>query len=87
MKKVLKFIYAIFSLIVISYSVMFIISQMVNIKYYFDNSLPINGNNYSIPICEKEFFLELILYAKILIIYAICGIIVVISSFNKKSKK
>ncbi|MBP1629141.1 MAG: hypothetical protein H6Q15_34 [Bacteroidetes bacterium] len=56
------------------YSVLFYISQEVNIKYYFDDCLP-NGSANQIPICKKDFFLELILYAKILIFYSLYGLI------------
>ena len=66
LNKILQYVFILFSLIVIVYSVLFIVNQEVNIKYYFENSLP-NGSNNSIPICQKDFFLELILYAKVLL--------------------
>lgn len=75
-------IFILFSLIVIVYGVLFSISQMVSIKYYFDDCLP-NGNN-SIPVCQKEFFLELILYAKILVFYAVYGLILAICCIIRK---
>lgn len=74
LNKILHYIFILFSLIVIVYSVLFIINQKINIKYYFDDCLP-NGTNNLIPICQKDFFLELILYAKFLLFYAICGLI------------
>lgn len=80
--KILQYVFVLFSLIVIVYSVLFIINQEVNIKYYFENSLP-NGRNDSIPICQKDFFLELILYAKVLLFYAIYGLFLSISCIKK----
>ena len=82
MKKIFVYIFILLSLFVIIYGVMFVISQMINIKYYFDDCLP-NGNG-SIPICEKEFFLELILYAKVLIFYATYGLTLSIYCIWKK---
>lgn len=64
---------------------MFIVNQMVNIKYYFEDGLPMGSNEYSIPICEKEFFLELIFYSKILVVYAICGLVLALC-YIKKNK-
>ena len=61
---------------------MFVVSQMVNITYYFENCLP-NNNNNTIPICKKEFFLELILYAKIIVLYAIYGLNIAIHYIKK----
>lgn len=75
--------FLLFSLVVLIYGIMFTVSQMVNIKYYFDDSLP-NRNNSSIPICEKEFFLELVFYAKIVIMYAVYGLILSISCIRRK---
>ncbi|OUN68018.1 hypothetical protein B5G10_12460 [Barnesiella sp. An55] len=80
--KILQYVFILFSLIVIVYSVLFIISQEVNIKYYFENSLP-NGSNDSIPICQKDFFLEVILYAKVLLFYAIYGLFLSISCIKQ----
>jgi hypothetical protein len=62
---------------------MFVISQMVNIKYYFDDCLP-NTTDSSIPVCNKDFFLELILYAKIFIAYAIYGLILAVYWIMRK---
>ena len=45
LNKILQYVFILFSLIVIVYSVLFIISQEVNIKYYFENSLPNGSNN------------------------------------------
>jgi hypothetical protein len=83
LNKVLLYIFSVFSLIVIIDGVSFIISQMVNIKYFFDDCLP-NSNNNALPICEKDFFLELIFYAKILILYAVCGLILAICCIRNK---
>jgi hypothetical protein len=80
---VFLYIFILFSLIVIVYGVLFVISQMISIKYYFDDCLS-NGNNSSVPICQKEFFLELVLYAKILVFYAIYGLILAICCIRKK---
>ena len=82
LNKILQYVFILFSLIVIVYSVLFIVNQEVNIKYYFENSLP-NGSNNSIPICQKDFFLELILYAKVLLFYAIYGLFLSISCIKK----
>lgn len=84
LNKILQYVFILFSLIVIVYTVLFIISQEVNIKYYFENSLP-NGSNNSIPICQKDFFLELILYAKVLLFYAIYGLFLSVSCIKKLS--
>lgn len=84
LNKILQYVFILFSLIVIVYSVLFIISQEVNIKYYFENSLP-NGSNNSIPICQKDCFLEVILYAKVLLFYAIYGLFLSISCIKKSS--
>lgn len=84
MRKIFKIIFVLFSLFVIGYGVMFIISQMINIKYYFDNGLPHTVNSYTIPIFEKEFFLELIFGVKVLIAYAIYGLILVLYPIPKK---
>lgn len=84
LKKIFIYTFILFSLIVIIDGIMFIISQMANIKYYFDDYL--SNNNNSIPICEKEFILELILYAKILIVYALYGLFLSIYYIWKKCK-
>lgn len=84
LNKILQYVFILFSLIVIVYSVLFIVNQEVNIKYYFENSLP-NGSNNSIPICQKDFFLELILYAKVLLFYAIYGLFLSVSCIKKLS--
>ena len=84
LNKILQYVFILFSLIVIVYSVLFIVNQEVNIKYYFENSLP-NGSNNSIPICQKDFFLEVILYAKVLLFYAIYGLFLSISCIKKSS--
>lgn len=73
-RKIFLYGFLLFSLVVLIYGIMFAVSQMVNIKYYFDDSLP-NSSNSSIPICEKEFFLELVFYAKFVIVYAVYGLI------------
>lgn len=83
-RKIFVFLFLLFSIVVIIYGVMFVINQMISVKYYFDDALPNSINNF-IPICKKDFFLELILYAKILIIYAICGL--VLSIYCIKGKK
>lgn len=72
--KMLLYTFILFSLIVVVWSILFIINQQINIKYYFDDYLP-NGSANSIPICKKDFLLELILYAKILLLYAIYGLV------------
>ena len=82
LNKILQYIFILFSLIVIVYSVLFIINQEINIKYYFEDYLP-NGSNNLIPICQKDFFLELILYAKALLFYAIYGLILSIYCIKK----
>ena len=63
LKKILLSLFIIVSLVIIIYGLLFIISQMVNMKYYFDHSLPtpIYSSENTIPICKKEFFQELIL--------------------------
>ena len=53
---------------------MFIISQMINLKYYFDDCLPVDNKNL-ISFFDKEFINELILYAKVIVVYAILGLI------------
>lgn len=83
LNKTFLYIFVLFSLIVIIYGVLFIINQMVSIKYYFDDYLP-NGTNNLIPICQKKFFLELVLYAKVLVLYAIYGLILSIYYIRKK---
>lgn len=85
MKKTFLYIFIFFSVIVIGYEVMFIASQMVNIKYYFDDCFPAGYDNSIIPICQKEYFLELIFYAKILIIYALSGLILAIWCLRKNN--
>ena len=77
LKKILLSLFIIVSLVIIIYGLLFIISQMVNMKYYFDHSLPtpIYSSENTIPICKKEFFQELILFAKIIVGYAICGLV------------
>ena len=71
---------------VVIYGLLFIISQMVNMKYYFDHSLPtpIYSSENTIPICKKEFFQELILFAKIIVGYAICGLVLSIFVIRRK---
>ena len=85
-KKILLSLFILVSLAIIVNELMFIISQMVNIKYYFDHSLPtpIYSNENTIPICREEFFQELILFAKIVVGYAICGLILAIYYIKKK---
>ena len=85
LSKTLLSLFALVSLVIIVYGLMFIISQMVNIKYYFDHGLPapIYNNENTIPICRKEFFEELIFIMGIVVGYAICGLILAISSFRK----
>ena len=87
MRKVLLYFFVLFSLILIGYGVMFIVSQMVNIKYYFDDGFSAGHNNYAIPIYQKEYFLELVLYAKILIVYALLGLILAIWCLRNKPNK
>ena len=82
-KKIFIYIFILFSLMIIIYSVLFIVSQHINIKYYFDDYLP-NGNANSIPICQKKFIFELILYAKILIFYALYGLILSLYYLKKR---
>ncbi len=85
LKKILLSLFIIVSLAIIINELMFIISQMINMKYYFDHSLPnpIYSSENTIPICSKEFFQELILFAKIIVGYAICGLILVICYWKK----
>jgi predicted branched-subunit amino acid permease len=85
-KKILLSLFILVSLVIIVYGLLFIVSQMVNIKYYFDHSLPnpIYSNENTIPICRKEFFQELILFAKIIVGYAIFGLILGIYYIRKK---
>ena len=84
-KKILLYIFILLSLIVIFYSILFIINQQINVKYYFDDCLP-NSNADQISICQKDFLLELILYAKILIFYAIYGL-VLLYYYSRKDNK
>jgi len=81
--KILQYIFILFSLIVIIYGILFYINQNINIKYYFDDCLP-NANINQIPIFQKEFFIELILYSKIIILYAIYGMFLLIYSIKKR---
>ncbi len=81
--RIFLYVFILLSLMVIVYSVLFIISQQINIKYYFEDCLP-NSSANSIPVCQKDFFIELILYAKFLIFYAIYGLIL---SFYHTIKK
>jgi len=85
LKKILLSLFILVSLAIIINELMFIISQMVNIKYYFDHSLPTSkySNENIIPICSKEFFHELILFAKIIVGYAVCGLILAICYWKK----
>lgn len=80
LKKILLSLFIVVSLVIIVSELLFIISQMVNIKYYFDHSLPnpIYSNENTIPICRKEFFQELILFAKIIVGYAVFGLILAV---------
>ena len=64
LNKILQYIFILFSLIVIVYSVLFIINQEINIKYYFEDYLP-NGSNNLIPICQKDFNFINLLYKEI----------------------
>ncbi len=84
-KKIFLYVFILLSLIVIFYNFLFIISQQINIKYYFDTRLS-NSNVAQIPICQKEFFLELILHAKFLIFYAIYGLVLLFYYSRKNSK-
>ena len=44
---------------------------MVHIKYCFNDGLP-NGNmGCLLPICEREYFYELIITTKVIVVYAI----------------
>jgi len=85
LKKILLSLFIIVSLAIIINELMFIISQMVNMKYYFDHSLPtpIYSSENTIPICSKEFFQELILFAKVIVGYAVCGLILAICYWKK----
>ena len=82
--RIVLYIFILLSLIVIVYSALFIISQQINIKYYFEDCLPDSSAN-SIPVCQKEFFIELILYAIFLIFYALYGLILSFYYSNNKS--
>jgi len=82
LNNIFLYVFILFSLIVIIVGILFIISQMVNIKYYFDDSLP-NSISNSNPICAKEFFLEMIWYAKIIVIYAVYGFILAIFGIRR----
>ena len=86
LKKLLLSLFILVSLAIIINELMFIISQMVNMKYYFEHSLPtpIYSSENTIPICRKEFFQELIFFAKIIIVYAICGLILAICYWKKR---
>ena len=90
LKRILLSLFTLLSLVIIIVGTMFIISQMINIKYFFDHA-PINNDKNTIPICTREFVSELILYAKIIIGYAICGLILVVcyakSSIKQKKYK
>ena len=79
--KIFIYLFVLFSLVVIVYGVIFIINQQINIKYFFEDCLP-DSNADKIPICPKDFFVELILYAKIIVLYAIYGLI--LSVYHKK---
>ena len=81
--KIFIYLFVLFSLVVIVYGVMFIINQQINIKYFFEDCLP-DSNADKIPICPKDFFVELILYAKIIVLYAIYGLI--LSVYHKKDR-
>lgn len=85
LKKILLSLFILVSLAIIVDQLLFVISQMVNIKYYFDHSLPnpIYSDENTMPICRKEFFQELILFAKIIVGYAICGLIIAICYWKK----
>jgi hypothetical protein len=83
-KKILFSLFVLLSLVIIVEGVMFVVSQMINIKYYFDTSLPCNNSEHIIPICTRKFVSELILYAEIIVGYAICALILVISYIRKE---
>ena len=81
--KIFIYLFVLFSLVVIVYVVLIIINQQVNIKYFFEDCLP-DSNADKTPICQKDFFVELILYAKIIVLYAIYGLI--LSVYHKKDR-
>lgn len=84
LKKILLSLFILVSLAIIIYGLLFVFSQMTNIKYYFDNCLPNSNDKSVIPIYRKEFFQELILFAKIVVGYTICGLILAICYWKKR---
>jgi hypothetical protein len=71
-KKIILIGYLLFSTAIIIYGFMFVVSQMVNLKYYFESNLPTSSNS-CYPF-DNEFILEIIQFAKIIIFYAFWGL-------------
>ena len=73
---ILIIIFAICSLAMVIFSILFILNNEISVKYYFSEVAFLDKNiETSMPICRKEYFLEIILLAKFVFLYGLFGFI------------
>lgn len=81
-KKLIFIGYLLFSIAIIIFGIMFILSQMVNLKYYFDNNSSVSCYPF-----DKDFILELVFYAKIIVFYSFGGLLLSVYFLRNKNGK
>lgn len=87
MKKISLIVFLIFSLLMIGYGIVFIMDYLLVIKYSIEDCLPLQGDS-TFP-TESDRLNEihaLINYAKIVIIYAVCGLLLTVYCFFNINK-
>lgn len=84
--KIFIWLFALLSVYVIVYEGMFILNQLVNIKYCFEHGLPTH-HKYATPVYTKEFFYGLVFGATAIIGYAVFGFILSIYFIRKSITK
>lgn len=81
---ILYYLFLLLSLLLGICIILFIVSQEINLKYYFKDCLPNSIDiNMLPPIFQESFWEELILYAKILFFYAMFGLVISIYSIKQ----
>ncbi len=85
---VLYYLFLLLSLLLVIWIIFFIVSQEINLKYYFKDCLPNSIDiNMLPPIFHESFWEELILDAKILFFYAMFGVFISIYSIKRFNNK
>lgn len=87
LKKIILIIFVIFSLLMITYGIVFILDYFLVIKYSVEDCLPLHGNTLPLESERLDEIHILINYAKIVVVYAIYALSLAVYWFLNINKE